>query len=85
MLKGVAVRLLGQKLSGALRSWRESCCDEKEMRELMSSVATRLDCLSVAEARIIGSALAPALRARKTAEAGLYQWAHQNASMVELF
>jgi hypothetical protein len=49
------------------------------------SVKTKLDCLSEAEARRIGHSLSAALRARKTADAGLYQWEHQNRSMVELF
>jgi len=46
---------------------------------------TKLDCLSEKEARLIGRSLMKALRARKTAEAGLYQWKMQNRSMVELF
>jgi hypothetical protein len=50
-----------------------------------ASVSTKLDCLSVLEARTIGRSLAPALRQRKTAGAGLYQWKLQNKSMIELF
>lgn len=52
---------------------------------LAATVETKLDCLSEMEARRIGRNLSPALRARKTAEAGLYQWQHQNTSMMELF
>jgi hypothetical protein len=48
------------------------------------SVSTKLECLSEVETRKIGRSLAPALKSRKTAEAGLYQWKHQNASVVEL-
>ena len=44
-----------------------------------------MECLSVLEARKIGRSLAPALKARKTPEAGLYQWKMQNRSMIELF
>jgi hypothetical protein len=50
-----------------------------------ASVSTKLECLSTAEASKIGRSLAPALKARKTPEAGLYQWAMQNRSMIELF
>ena len=49
------------------------------------AVSTKLDCLSEAEARKIGKNLPGALRARKTADAGIYQWKNQNPSMVELF
>ncbi|GMI34230.1 hypothetical protein TeGR_g7990 [Tetraparma gracilis] len=49
------------------------------------AVSTKLDCLSEAEARKIGKNLPQALRARKTADAGVYQWEKQNPSMVELF
>jgi len=52
---------------------------------LAKSVSTQLKCISEAEARKIGSSLSPALRQRKTAEAGLYQWKMQNPCMVELF
>jgi hypothetical protein len=48
-------------------------------------VSTKLECLSTAEASKIGRSLAPALKARKTPEAGLYQWKMQNGSMIELF
>jgi hypothetical protein len=51
---------------------------------MAGSVSTKLECLSEAEARKIGRSMAPALKSRKTAEAGLYQWKHQNASIVEL-
>jgi len=44
-----------------------------------------LECLSEKEARKIGRSLMPALKQRKTAEAGLHQWKMQNRSMVELF
>jgi hypothetical protein len=50
-----------------------------------ASVSTKLECLSVIEASKIGRSLAPALKARKTPEAGLYQWKMQNRSMIELF
>ncbi|GMI32508.1 hypothetical protein TeGR_g10375 [Tetraparma gracilis] len=49
------------------------------------AVSTKLDCLSEREARRIGMNLPWALRARKTAEGGVYQWEKQNPSMVELF
>jgi len=41
------------------------------------SVGTKLECLSVAEAMRIGKNMMPALKSRKTAEAGLYQWKNQ--------
>jgi hypothetical protein len=50
-----------------------------------SSVSTKLECLSEAEAGTIARSLAPALRQRKTAAAGVYQWSRQNRSMIELF
>jgi hypothetical protein len=50
-----------------------------------TSLSAKLDCLSVLEASQIARSLAPALKARKTPEAGLYQWTHQNRSMLELF
>jgi len=49
------------------------------------SVSTKLECLSEKEARKIGRSLMPALKQRKTAEAGLHQWKMQNQSVVELF
>ncbi|GMI40481.1 hypothetical protein TeGR_g7371, partial [Tetraparma gracilis] len=49
------------------------------------AVSTKLDCLSEAEARKIGKNLPGALRARKQASGGVYQWKNQNPSMVELF
>jgi hypothetical protein len=49
------------------------------------SVSTKLNCLSEKEARRIGKNLPQALRARKTAGAGVLQWEKQNPSMVELF
>jgi hypothetical protein len=49
-----------------------------------SSVSTKLECLSVLEASKIGRSLAPALKARKTPEAGLYQWKKQNRNMLDL-
>ena len=48
-------------------------------------VSTKLECLSEAEARRIGKNLPQALRARKTAKGGVYQWEKQNPSMIELF
>jgi len=53
--------------------------------QLNRSVGTKLECLSITEAKRIGQSLSPALRQRKTAEAGLYQWKMQNPAMVELF
>jgi len=50
-----------------------------------SSVDTKLVSLSASEARKIGRNLMACLRARKTAEAGLFEWKNQNRSMVELF
>ena len=52
---------------------------------MAGSVSTKLVCLSEMEARKIGRSLMSALKSRKTAEAGLYQWKMQNLSMVELF
>jgi len=52
---------------------------------MSGSVSTKLECLSKKEARKIGRSLMPALKQRKTAEAGLHQWKMQNQSMVELF
>ena len=52
---------------------------------MAASVSTKLECLSEKEARKIGRSLMPALKQRKTAEAGLHQWKMQNLSMVELF
>jgi len=52
---------------------------------LNRSVSTKLECVSDLEARKIGDSLCTNLRARKTAEAGLYQWAHQNPCIEELF
>ncbi|GMI42593.1 hypothetical protein TeGR_g11447 [Tetraparma gracilis] len=49
------------------------------------AVSTKLDCLNEAEARRIGKNLPGALRARKTAKGGVYQWEKQNPSMIELF
>ncbi|GMI36375.1 hypothetical protein TeGR_g14709 [Tetraparma gracilis] len=49
------------------------------------AVSTKLDSLSEAEARKIGKNLPGALRARKQASGGVYQWKNQNPSMVELF
>jgi hypothetical protein len=51
---------------------------------MAGSVSTKLECLSKAEAKKIGRSLAPALKSRKTPEAGLYQWKCQNTSIVEL-
>jgi len=52
---------------------------------MAASVSTKLVCLSEMEARKIGRSLMPALKQRKTADAGLHQWKMQNRSMVELF
>jgi hypothetical protein len=49
------------------------------------AVSAKLECLSEKEVKRIGANLNQALRARKTPEAGLYQWRNQNRSMVELF
>jgi len=49
------------------------------------SVDTKLVCLSDKEAVQIAANLSPALRQRKSADAGLYQWKLQNKSMIELF
>ena len=49
------------------------------------AVSTKLDCVSEAEARQMGKRLSKALRARKTASAGVLQWKNQNPSMKELF
>ncbi|GMI35859.1 hypothetical protein TeGR_g6190, partial [Tetraparma gracilis] len=49
------------------------------------AVSTKLECLSEEEARRIGKNLPGALRARKQARPGVYQWKRQNPSVVELF
>ena len=52
---------------------------------LVTSISTRLDWLSANEVLKIAANLSPALRQRKTPEAGLYQWKNQNPAMIELF
>ncbi|GMI29077.1 hypothetical protein TeGR_g11360 [Tetraparma gracilis] len=52
---------------------------------MAKAVSTKLDCVSEAEARQMGKSLSKALRARKTADAGVLQWKRQNPSMEELF
>jgi hypothetical protein len=49
------------------------------------AVSTKFDCLSEDDAKQMGKSLAKALRARKTAKGGVYQWKKQNPSMEELF
>jgi hypothetical protein len=49
------------------------------------SSQTKLECLSPEEAKGIGGSLAQALRQRKFAEAGMYQWKRQSPAMIELF
>ena len=51
---------------------------------LNSSVSTKLACITSKEARQIGKNMIPALKSRKTAEAGILQWKHQNPAMDEL-
>jgi len=64
---GGAVRLLSAFLEEVVRAkW-----------VLAASVTTKLDCLSEREAWKFGRSLMPALKQRKTAEAGLYQWKDQ--------
>jgi len=48
-------------------------------------IEAKLSVLTVQGARSIGANLGQALRQRKTAEAGLYQWKMQNPAMVTLF
>ena len=43
---------------------------------------SKLGNLSVKEAMAIGKSLVPCLKARKTPQAGIYQWQMQNPSMV---
>jgi hypothetical protein len=57
----------------------------KKQLAFAGSVKSSLENVSEADARLIGSYLSPALRQRKTPEAGVYQWKNQNLSMVELF
>jgi hypothetical protein len=45
----------------------------------------KLECLSEEEAIRVGANLPQALRQRKTADAGIYQWSHQNPCVLELF
>ena len=52
---------------------------------LRKETGTKLDCMSEKEARRIGKSLAPSLRARKTANAGVFQWKNQNRSVKQLF
>ena len=77
----------GLKSLSAEHEWLVPFLEEvvKGRLTLAWSVGTTLDCLSTAEAMKIGRSLMPALKARKTPEAGLYQWKKQNRSMVELF
>ena len=48
-------------------------------------VNTKLEVLTENNARRVAKNLAQALRQRKTADAGVYQWAHQNLAVEELF
>jgi hypothetical protein len=52
---------------------------------MAQSVSSALECVTEAEAKQMGKSLAKALRARKTAKAGVYQWKRQNRSMKKLF
>ena len=56
--------------------WMVGFLEEVVKADLGTSVAvrTKLECLSEREARQIGKNLMPALKARKTPEAGLAQW-----------
>ena len=60
----------------------------KEIRKgkliLNKSVGTKLACVTDKDAKQIGKNLIPALKSRKTAEAGILQWKKQNPAMVEL-
>ncbi|GMH92687.1 hypothetical protein TrST_g1792 [Triparma strigata] len=51
---------------------------------LNSSVNTKLVCVGDKDAKQIGRNMIPALKSRKTAEAGILQWRRQNPSMDEL-
>ena len=51
---------------------------------LNSSVNTKLVCVGDEDAKQIGRNMIPALKSRKTAEAGILQWRRQNPSMDEL-
>jgi len=56
-----------------------------QLNPFLDAVPTKLECLSELEAKRIGAKLSAALRQRKTAQAGIYQWMMQNPSMVQLF
>ncbi|GMI27081.1 hypothetical protein TeGR_g8001 [Tetraparma gracilis] len=57
----------------------------KGQLRFVGGVDSKLDCLTLGEARQIGMSLPKALRQRKTPEAGVYQWEKQNPAMIELF
>ena len=48
-------------------------------------VLTQLNRLRESEARVIGNNLMPALKSRKTAQAGVEQWSVENRAVEELF
>lgn len=51
---------------------------------LNHSVNTKLECVTDEEAILLGKNLVPALKARKTAEAGVNQWKEANRPVREL-
>jgi len=77
----------GLKQLGLEHTWLRVFLAEviKGTLQLNRPVATKLECLTVGEAKKIGSSLAQALRQRKFAEAGIYQWKMQSPCLVELF
>ena len=82
VLKNRALRELNEEYS-----WLVGFLEEvvRGKLALNKPVGVKLECLSQKEARRIGHSLPTALRARKTAKAGLFQWQNQNPAMVELF
>jgi len=86
-VRDVVGRHLGLKKLSVEFDWLAAFLEEVVRGRWVTSgsVSTKLECLSEKGARKIGRSLMPALKQRKTAEAGLHQWKMQNRSMVELF
>jgi len=90
LMRGVAVTIRGQKglqQLSLLFPWLQAFLEETVKGQLTfgTAVKTRLIDLTEAEARTIGCSLSAALRARKSADAGVHQWMLANRSVEELF
>ncbi|GMI42566.1 hypothetical protein TeGR_g11948 [Tetraparma gracilis] len=75
------LKIIAEKYPLVVNMLEEAVRGELNMNK---GILTKLDCLSAFEARRIGANLTAALRMRKTARAGVYQWQTQNPSMDEL-